>query len=123
MFITSSGNLSCPPPLFSSKVAMFFLLLCKHPRCSIEAFITLYFTFLFSHLSLPLNFEVFKAHRWDFPSGPMAKTLHSQCSRLGSIPGQGTRSHMLQLKILHSTTKTRSSQMNKYFKDTCVSGL
>ncbi|TEA38804.1 hypothetical protein DBR06_SOUSAS610174, partial [Sousa chinensis] len=23
-----------------------------------------------------------------------------------SIPGQGTRSHMLQLKILHATTKT-----------------
>ena len=23
----------------------------------------------------------------------------------GSIPGQGTRSHMVQLKILHATTK------------------
>ena len=32
----------------------------------------------------------------------------------GSIPGQGTESHMLQLKILHATTKTWSSQINKY---------
>ena len=40
----------------------------------------------------------------------------------GSVPGQGTRSHMPQLKILHAatkiphaTTKTRHSQINKYF--------
>ena len=30
----------------------------------------------------------------------------------GSIPGQGTRSHVLQLKIPHSATKTWSSQIN-----------
>ena len=35
---------------------------------------------------------------------------------LGSIPGQGTRSHMLQLKILHATIKTRCSQINKFKK-------
>ena len=29
---------------------------------------------------------------------------------LGSNPGQGTRSHMSQLKIPHTATKTRSSQ-------------
>ena len=41
----------------------------------------------------------------------------------GSIPGQGIRSHVLQLKILHAitkglhgTTKTRSSQINKLKK-------
>ena len=32
----------------------------------------------------------------------------------GSIPGQGTRSHMPQLKITYATTKTRHSQINKY---------
>ena len=32
---------------------------------------------------------------------------------LGSIPGQGTRSHMPQLKILRATTKTQHSQKNK----------
>ena len=32
---------------------------------------------------------------------------------LGLIPGQGTRSHMLQLKILHAATKTQHSQINK----------
>ena len=35
----------------------------------------------------------------------------------GSIPDQGTRSHMsliLQLKILHAAVKTQCSQINKY---------
>ena len=31
----------------------------------------------------------------------------------GSFPGQGTRSHMLQWKIPHATTKTQHSQINK----------
>ena len=42
---------------------------------------------------------------------------------LGSIPGQGTRSHMpqlrvhtQQLKIPHTATKTQCRQMNKYWK-------
>ena len=33
----------------------------------------------------------------------------------GSIPGQGIRFCLLQLKILAVTTKTQHSQMNKYF--------
>ena len=61
----------------------------------------------------------------DFPGGPVAKTLHSQSRGLSSIPGQGTRSHMLQLlvrvhmpqlKILHIATKTQSRQINTYIK-------
>ena len=39
-----------------------------------------------------------KMHSRDFPHGPGAKTLSSQCRRLGSIPAQGTRSQMLQLR-------------------------
>ena len=35
----------------------------------------------------------------DFPGGPVGKTPHSQCRGPGSIPGQGTRSHM------HAATK------------------
>ena len=45
----------------------------------------------------------------DFPTGPVAKTPHSQAGGLGSIPGQGTsahtpqlRVHVLQLKIPHA---------------------
>ena len=35
----------------------------------------------------------------DFPDGPVAKTSSSQCRGPGClIPGQGTRSHMLQLR-------------------------
>ena len=37
----------------------------------------------------------------------------------GSIPGQGTRSHVLQLKIPHSATKTWSSQINIFEKKNC----
>ena len=33
----------------------------------------------------------------------------------GLIPGQGTRSHMPQLKIPHATAKAWYSQINKYF--------
>ena len=31
----------------------------------------------------------------------------------GSIPGQGTRSHVSQLKILHATVETQCSQINQ----------
>ena len=57
----------------------------------------------------------------DFPGGPEAKTTCFQRRGQGSIPGQGTRSHKLQLrvcllklKILPATTKTWHIQINKY---------
>ena len=64
-----------------------------------------------------------------FPGGPVAKTLHSQCRSPGSMTSQRTRSHMLQLrvcmlqlKILHATTKICCNQIielkkNKTKKD------
>ena len=45
---------------------------------------------------------------WDFPGGLRIKQLKLQAPSAvgpGSIPGQGTRAHMLQLKIQHSATK------------------
>ena len=36
---------------------------------------------------------------WDIPGGPVAKTSCSQCRGPGLIPGQGTRSHMLQVRV------------------------
>ena len=57
----------------------------------------------------------------DFPAGPVAKTLSFHCRGPGSIPGQGTRSHMLQLKI-----PSKCSQINKinfFFLKTPVFGL
>ena len=39
----------------------------------------------------------------DFPDGPLAETLSSQSRGQGSIAGQGTRSHMPQLRL--STAK------------------
>ena len=42
----------------------------------------------------------------DFPGGAVVKNPLSQCRGLGSIPGQGTRSHMhATTKSLHATTK------------------
>ena len=65
--------------------------------------------------------------RGDFPGGPVAKTYAPNTGGPGSIPGQGTRFHMAQLrvhmlhlkilhaaiKILHAATKTRGRQINK----------
>ena len=55
----------------------------------------------------------------DFPGGLAAKTLHSQYRGSGSIPGQGTRSRMLQqrLTILHGPTKIQQSQKIKILKN------
>ena len=36
---------------------------------------------------------------WDFPGGPVAKTLLPRKRAWGPIPGQETRSHMLQLRV------------------------
>ena len=38
----------------------------------------------------------------------------------GLIHGQGTRSHMLQLKIPHAATKSQCGQTNKHFKSTTL---
>ena len=47
---------------------------------------------------------------WFLHGDPVAKTRHSQCRGLGSIPGQGTRSHMMQPNV--PTAKTLHSQIN-----------
>ena len=47
----------------------------------------------------------FKTWGWDFSGSPVAKTLCYHAGVTGSIPGQGTRSHILQEKILHAITK------------------
>ena len=43
----------------------------------------------------------------DFPGGPVARLCTPNIRSLGLIPSQGSRSHMLQLKIPHSATKTQ----------------
>ena len=56
----------------------------------------------------------------DFLGGPMTKTPHSQCREPRFDPGSGSKSHMLQIRVLmpqlkisHATTKTWLSQINK----------
>ena len=46
----------------------------------------------------------------DFPGGPVAKTSYYQCRCPGLIPGWGTRSHLLQLR-LHMHQRTRVLQL------------
>ena len=43
--------------------------------------------------------DVAKKEALDFHGGPGAKTLCSQCRRPRFNPGQGTRSHVLQLRV------------------------
>ena len=49
--------------------------------------------------------NVQKSTHKDFLGGLVAKLCAPNAEGQGSIPGQGTRSHMLQLKISHVTTK------------------
>ena len=44
-----------------------------------------------------------------FPGDAGINTLCDQCGGSGLIPGQGTTSHMLQLKILHAAMKIEDS--------------
>ena len=58
--------------------------------------------------------------RKNFPHGPMAKTLRSQSSDMGSIPDQRMpqlRVHKPQLKIPCATPKTQQSQVNRNKQD------
>ena len=48
-----------------------------------------------------------------FPSGPVARTPHSQCKGTGSIPGQGTRSHMLELGVYMPQLKIRHAAITR----------
>ena len=64
-----------------------------------------------------MHLSIDTGHSWEFPGGPVAKTPCCQCRGLGSIPGQGTRSHMLQLrvpvpklKILNAATKSGTAK-------------
>ena len=44
------------------------------------------------------GFLIQKSVEGDFPGGPVAKALGSQCRGPGSIPDQGMSFHMLQLR-------------------------
>lgn len=57
----------------------------------------------------------------DFPGSPVTENLRSQRRGPGSVPGQGTRSHLPQirvgrpqLKILNAKTKTPTRQISQY---------
>ena len=51
----------------------------------------------------------------NFLGGPVIRLWILSAGGLGPIPGQGTGSHMPQLKIPCATTKTRCSKINKNF--------
>ena len=45
------------------------------------------------------NFHSNRRRTWDFPGGPAARTPATNTGGRGSIPGQGTGSHMPQLRV------------------------
>ena len=67
------------------------------PKCLMQSSENV-FTYLFSF--------TFTSFLWkDFPGGPVVKKMPSKAGDVGSIPSQGTRSHMPQLEIPHATIK------------------
>ena len=50
----------------------------------------------------------------DFPGGPVAKTLYSQCRGSGFDPWSGNEIPHVAIKSSHTATKTQCSQINKY---------
>ena len=58
------------------------------------------FSFIFQEQSNICNpsMQGWNAKEWDFPSGPMVKTLPFQCRGHGSAPGQGLRSREMRPK-------------------------
>ena len=68
----------------------------------------------FSSSQLNSNCSINKNSR-DFPGGPVAKTLSSQCRGPGSIPGQGARSHMLQLRPRAAKLKKKKKKFQLRF--------
>ena len=74
----------------------------------IECFMRKIITFLVSLQILKTAKHLIKALPGDFPGGPVDKTPQgaSNAGGLGSIPGQGTISHMhAETKSSHATTK------------------
>ena len=70
---------------------------------------------------------IFKVGRRTFLVGKWIRLHDPKAGSWGSVPGQGTRSyilqlrvHMPQLKTLHAATKTQHSQMNIYWKEKCL---
>ena len=57
--------------------------------------------------------ELYKYQGWDFPHSPVAKILCSQFRGPGSVPGQGTRSIMLQLRLGTAKNKQTNKPPNK----------
>ena len=67
------------------------------------------FFFFYSEHALLLLFKFFNLKskkRWTSLVAKCLRLLTSNTGGLGSTPGQGTRSHMLQLKTQRSTAKT-----------------
>ena len=72
---------------------------------------------LLTYPSLPPNFPLLRnGPFWGFPWLYSGWLRTPSSGGPGLIPGQGTRSHMLQLKIPHAATKTWCSQIKKWRK-------
>ena len=54
----------------------------------------------------------------DLPSGPVAKTACCLCRGLGSIPGQGTRCHMPQLRPGTAKLKKKKKKKGSFLQET-----
>ena len=53
---------------------------------------------------------------WDFPGGPVVRTLSSQCRWPGFHPWSGNKIPHATTKSLHAATKTRGSQIYRKYQ-------
>ena len=67
------------------------------------------------------EYVYWKSWTEDFPGGPVVKTLSSQWRGLTSFPGQGTRSHMPQLRF--SVAKLKKKESTYHFVFVVVQSL
>ena len=61
---------------------------------------------------LPIHKPLNNVHPWDFPGGPVAKTLRSQCKGPRIDPWSENQIPQATAKSSHASTKTRQSQIN-----------
>ena len=61
----------------------------------------------------PLSQEELKGATWDFPGGPMAKTLLSECRGPGFQPWSGNESPHAIPKSFHEVIRTQHGQISE----------
>ena len=61
-------------------------------------------------------YSALKSNEWDFPGGPVVKTLPSDAGDVGLIPGRGTKFHMPHGQNQNTIWKQYCNKLDKDLK-------